>query len=297
MRMRNESRESATAIGMTNGNGSPISRTRQRIARVKNNCSGPSFRLLLLLVLLARGAFAQGPATTPILSPSPSSPALPAAPPLPELTLPHELSKADLESFLDGLIPAQLQSRDIAGAVVSVVKDGQVLLAKGYGYADFAARKPVDAEKTLFRAGSISKVVTVIAVMQLVEQGKLDLDRDVSEYLDFPIPKTFPEPITLRRLLTHTAGFEETLKNLFVPSARELRPLRDYLIGAMPARIFRPGTVPSYSNYGLTLVGYIIERISGEPFDQYIAAHILDPLKMEHSTFSQPLPERLAPGI
>ena len=250
-----------------------------------------------MLMLSVSTGFAQGPAPTPIRSPSPSSPSLPAAPPLPELTLPHELSKADLEPFLDALIPAQLQNRDIAGAVVSVVKDGQVLIAKGYGYADFAAKKPVVAEKTLFRPGSISKVFTAIAVMQLVEQGKLDLDRDVTEYLDFALPKTFPEPITLRRLLTHTAGFEETLKNLFVPNARELRPLRDYLIGALPARIFRPGAVPSYSNYGLTLVGYIIERISGEPFDQYVATHILDPLKMEHSSFSQPLPERLAPGV
>jgi CubicO group peptidase (beta-lactamase class C family) len=233
---------------------------------------------------------AQGPAPSPLLTPAP---VLQPAAPLPELALAHDLTKADLEAFLDALIPAQLQNRDIAGAVISVVKDGQVLLAKGYGYADFAAKKPVVAETTLFRPGSISKVFTAIAVMQLVEQGKLDLDRDVNEYLDFEIPKTFPEPVTLRRLLTHTAGFEETLKNLFVPSAHEMRPLRDYLIEAMPVRIFAPGAVPSYSNYGLTLAGYIVERISGEAFDKYIAAHILTPLKMDHSSFAQPLPENL----
>ena len=236
--------------------------------------------------------FAQGPAPSPLLSPAPA-PVLPAAPPLPELTLAHELTKPDLEAFLDALIPAQLQNRDMAGAVISVVKDGQVLLAKGYGYSDFAGKKPVDAGKTLFRPGSISKVFTATAVMQLVEQGKLDLDRDVNDYLDFAIPKTFPEPITLRRLLTHTGGFEETLKNLFVPSADQMRPIRDYLIAAMPARIFSPAMVPSYSNYGLTLAGYIVERVSGEPFDKYIAAHILTPLKMDHSTFAQPLPEAL----
>src|SRR5437660_5930432 len=129
--------------------------------------------------------------------------------------------------------------------------------------------------------------------MQLVEQGKLDLDRDINGYLDFEIPKTYPEPVTLRRILTHTAGFEETLKNLFVPSAREMRPLRDYLVAALPARIFPPGRVPSYSNYGLTLAGYIVERVSGESFEKYIAAHILDPLRMDHSTFAQPLPETL----
>src|SRR5437763_3121144 len=225
------------------------------------------------------------------------APVLQPPAPLPELALPHELTKPDLEAFLDGLIPAQLQNRDIAGAVVSVVKDGRVLLEKGYGYADFVAKKPVVADKTLFRPGSISKVFTAIAVMQMVEQGKLDLDRDINNYLDFALPQTYPEPITLRRLLTHTAGFEETLKNLFVPSAREMRPLRDYLITAMPARIFPPGMVPSYSNYGLTLAGYIVERVSGEPFEKYIAAHILTPLRMDHSSFAQPLPENFAANM
>ena len=215
------------------------------------------------------------------------------APSIPEPGGVHTLTKADLEAFLDALLPAQLRSRDMAGAVVAVVKDGQVLLAKGYGDADVAAKKPVVADQTLFRPGSISKVFTAIAVMQLVEQGKLDLDRDVNEYLDFAIPKTFAEPVTLRRLLTHTAGFEEVLKNLFVASAAEMRPLRDYLVAAMPERIFRPGAVPSYSNYGLALAGYIVERISNEPFDRYISAHILEPLRMERSTFMQPLPPEL----
>jgi CubicO group peptidase (beta-lactamase class C family) len=254
-------------------------------------CYRFSFAICLAFVL-AWNASAQGPAPTPLFSPAPA-PVLPAALPSPELALARELTKPDLEAFLDALIPAQLQNRDIAGAVVSVVKDGRILLEKGYGYADFAAKKPVVADKTLFRPGSISKVFTATAVMQLVEQGKLDLDRDVNGYLDFEIPKTYPEPVTLRRLLTHTAGFEETLKNLFVPDARSMRPLRDYLIAAMPARIFPPGKVPSYSNYGLTLAGYIVERVSGEPFEKYIAAHIFDPLRMEHSTFAQPLPEAL----
>jgi CubicO group peptidase (beta-lactamase class C family) len=256
-------------------------------------------RFALASVFVAVGLFnsravAQGPAPTPLLSPAP---VLPSPPPLPELALTHELTKPDLDAFLDALIPAQLQNRDIAGAVVSVVKDGRVLLAKGYGSADFAAKKPVVADTTLFRPGSISKVFTAIAVMQLVEQGKLDLDRDVNEYLDFAISKTYAEPVTLRRILTHTAGFEETLKNLFVPSVREMRPLHDYLVAAMPARIFPPGKVPSYSNYGLTLAGYIVERVSGEPFEKYIAAHILNPLQMEHSTFAQPLPEALTPNM
>ena len=242
-----------------------------------------------LAISLAGDAAAQGPAPTPLFSPAPVLPTQTAVEPIAS----HELTKADLEAFLDALLPAQLVNRDIAGAVVAVVKEGQVLLAKGYGYADFAAKTPVVADKTLFRPGSIAKLFTATAVMQLVEQGKLDLDRDVNDYLDFAIPKTYAEPVTLRRLLTHTAGFEETLKNLFVPSEREMRPIRDYLIAAMPQRVFPPGTVPSYSNYALTLAGYIVERTSGEAFEQYVASHILDPLHMTRSTFAQPLPPTL----
>ena len=192
-----------------------------------------------------------------------------------------ELTKADFETFLDALIPSQLRNRNIAGAVVAVVKDGQVLFQKGYGYADFEAKKPVLPDQTLFRPGSISKLFTATAVMQLVEQGKLDLDRDVNDYLDFAIPKTYPEPVTLRQLLTHTAGFEETLKNLFVAHQSDVKPLRAYLVNQMPARIFPPGKVPSYSNYGFTLAGYIVERVSGEKFERYVTNHILQPLRMD----------------
>jgi len=237
-------------------------------------------------------ARAQGPAPSPLISlPSPPPAKVPAGAPQP--SPPPALTKADFETFLDALIPSQLQNRDIAGAVVSAVKDGQVLFAKGYGYADFAAKKPVLADQTLFRPGSISKLFTAAAVMQLVEQGKLDLDRDVNEYLDFVIPKTYPEPVTLRRLLTHTAGFEETLKNLFVAHESDLRPLRTYLVSEMPQRIFPTGKVVSYSNYGFTLAGYIVERASGEKFERYIENHILKPLRMTNSTFDQPLPATL----
>src|SRR5689334_18894614 len=179
-------------------------------------------------LLVAVAARAQGPAPSPLISlPSPP-PAKSSSAPTPEASPAPALTKQDFETFLDALIPSELQTRNIAGAVVSVVKDGQVLLQKGYGYADFEAKKPVIADQTLFRPGSISKLFTATAVMQLVEQGKLDLDRDVNDYLDFAIPKTYPDPITLRRLLTHTAGFEETLKNLFVAREADMKPLRTY---------------------------------------------------------------------
>jgi CubicO group peptidase (beta-lactamase class C family) len=256
------------------------------------------YRLLALLCWTpVSSAHAQGPAPSPLIAAPPPLPANAFPTATPHQGGAPELTEADFETFLDALIPSQLRNRDIAGAVVSVVKDGQVLFQKGYGYADVEAKKSVLPNQTLFRPGSISKLFTATAVMQLVEQGKLDLDRDVNDYLDFAIPKTYPEPVTLRQLLTHTAGFEETLKNLFVAHERDVKPLRAYLINQMPARIYPPGKVPSYSNYGLTLAGYIVERVSGEKFERYIEDHILKPLRMTNSTFDQPLPPQLAPQM
>jgi CubicO group peptidase (beta-lactamase class C family) len=207
----------------------------------------------------------------------------------------HTLTAADVEAFLDGVMPLQLKREDIAGAVIAVVKDGKVLFAKGYGYSDGAKRTPVSGDSTLFRPGSISKLFTWTAVMQLMEQGKLDLDRDVNTYLDFKIPDTYPKPITLRNIMTHTPGFEETDKELFLPDVKDLRPLDDYLKTHLPHRIFPPGTTPAYSNYATSLAGYIIQRASGQPYDDYIESHILKPLGMTHTTFRQPLPDALKP--
>src|SRR5580704_14060702 len=151
---------------------------------------------------------------------------------------PVPLTAADLESFLDGYMPLQVDHGNIGGAVIAVVKDGKVLFAKGYGYADVAHKRPIVPESTLFRPGSISKLFTWTAVMQQVEQGKLDLDKDINSYLDFPVPPAFGKPITLRDIMTHRAGFEETIKQLFVKTAPEMMPRRTYLIEHMPKRIY-----------------------------------------------------------
>lgn len=243
----------------------------------------------LIALLGGTAVSAQGP--RPSLPPKASLPSQQAAGKQP----PAELTSADLDAFLDGVMPAQLQRGNIAGAVVAVVKDGKVLFAKGYGYADVEAKKPVSADDTLFRPGSISKLFTWTAVMQLVEQGKLDLDRDVNDYLDFKIPATYPQPITLRNIMTHTPGFAEAVKNLFVKDAGEMKPLGVYLANHVPKRIFPPGTTPAYSNYATTVAGYIVERVSGKPFNEYIASNIFQPLGMSHTTFEQPLPASLKP--
>jgi len=206
-----------------------------------------------------------------------------------------ELTATDLEAFLDGLMPSQLEREDIAGAVVAVVKDGKVLFAKGYGFSDVEKHKAISPEETLFRPGSISKLFTWTSVMQLVEQGKLDLDRDVNEYLDYKIPPAFGKPITLRNIMTHTPGFEDTAKELFVADASKMRPLGEYLREHLPGRVFPPGVTPAYSNYATTVAGYIVQRTSGKPFEQYVADNVFSPLGMSHTTFVQPLPADLQP--
>jgi CubicO group peptidase (beta-lactamase class C family) len=200
-----------------------------------------------------------------------------------------------VQIFLDGLIPMLLEHNDVAGAVVMIVKDGKVLYSHGYGFSDVKNKKPVSVDDTLFRPGSVSKLFTCTAVMQLVEQGKLDLDRDVNDYLDFKIPATYSQPVTLRRIMTHTTGFEEWGKDLFVPKADDLEPIQQVLPNYLPARVFAPGTMPAYSNYAMTIAGYIVQRVSGEKFEDYVANHIYKPLGMIHSTFVQPLPADLKP--
>jgi CubicO group peptidase (beta-lactamase class C family) len=214
-----------------------------------------------------------------------------------ELPSPAPLTGPDVEAWLDGLLPYALQSGDVAGAVVVVVKDGEVLIQKGYGYADVAKRTPVDPERTLFRIGSVAKLFTWTAVMQLVESGRLDLDRDVNEYLDFTIPARDGKPITLQNLMTHTPGFEEVLKNLITDDPGRLPPLDEYLKTWTPERIYPPGEIPAYSNYGATLAGYIVQRVSGEPYDDYIDRHVFEPLGMANTTTRQPLPARFAPRM
>jgi len=245
-------------------------------------------RAFVLAFCIGDGAHAQEPKKP--ASPS-TAPAVGTSSAIPAPT--HELTAADLESFLDGMMPAQLEREDIAGAVVSVVKDGKLLFAKGYGYSDIEKRQPVTADATLFRPGSISKLFTWTSIMQLVEQGKLDLDKDVNGYIDFTIEPAYGKPITLRDIMTHTSGFEETARDLFVADAQHLTPLDQYLKQHLPQRIFPPFTIPAYSNYATALAGYIVQRASGKPFEQYVAENILAPLEMKRTTFVQPLPDNM----
>jgi CubicO group peptidase (beta-lactamase class C family) len=220
-------------------------------------------------------------------APIPLPPVNPAAP--------AQLTPEDVTAFLDGFLPLQLQRDDVAGATISIVQNGQTLIQKGYGYADWKKKTPVDPVTTTFRPGSISKTFTYVSMMQLVEQGKLDLDADVSRYIDFTINPGGAgignAPITLRELCTHTAGFEEELHDFGSDKSGKLPiGLGDFLKRNQPKRFAAPGKALAYSNYGIALVGYIVQRVSGEPFAEYVQRHVFGPLGMVHSTFVQPLP-------
>ena len=236
--------------------------------------------LLLLSGALQGNAFAQATSNAAVVAPAA-----------------QVLSAADVETWLDGYVPYALHSGDIAGAVVAVVKNGEVLFEHGYGYADFDKRVPVDPKLTLFRWGSVSKLLTWTAVMQLVEQGKLDLDADVNQYLDFKIPPREGKPVTLRNIMTHTGGFEERLKGLIGVEADGVMPLDQFVKLYIPARIFPPGETPAYSNTATAIAGYIVARVAGVPFDDYIDKHLFEPLRMQNSTFRQPLPAPLKPNV
>jgi CubicO group peptidase (beta-lactamase class C family) len=200
--------------------------------------------------------------------------------------------RAELAAFLDGMMTSGMRDKHVAGATVAVVKDGQLFYASGYGYADVAKRTPVNPERSLFRIGSTSKLFTWTAVMQLVEQGKLDLDTDVNKYIDFKIPATYPQPITLRSIMTHTPGFEEDGRDLITDDTTKMFKLGTWLATHIPARVRPPLTYSSYSNYATALAGYIVQRVSGEQYDDYIEKHILTPLGMTQTTTRQPLPAR-----
>jgi CubicO group peptidase (beta-lactamase class C family) len=247
------------------------------------------------LAIAAGAALAQGPVKVVPTTTVAKTEAPATAPAAPAVAGGHALDKTDVDAWLDGYMPYAIARGDIAGAVVVVVKDGQVLTQRGYGFSDVDKRTPVSPESTLFRPGSVSKLFTWTAVMQLVEQGKIDLDADVNTYLDFKIEPRNGKPITMRNILTHTAGFEETVRHLIHDNPKKIISLERYVKGDVPNQAFDAGTTPAYSNYATALAGYVVERQSGLSFDDYLDKNIFQPLGMRHSTFRQPLPKTLQP--
>ena len=204
-----------------------------------------------------------------------------------------------LEAFFDRTFDEAMARGRAPGAVCVVVERDGIVFANGYGVTDVESKRPVDPERTLFRVASISKLVTATCAMQLYEQGRIDLDADVNDYLDaFQLPDTFPEPVTPAHLLTHTGGFDDRFVGMAAPTRATRGPLGDYLARRMPPRVMPPGRTASYSNHGMALAGHIVEAVSGVPFEHYAREHVFKPLGMHSSAFvlEPRLAGRLATG-
>jgi len=263
------------------------------------------FLLCVLLAVCARASHAQAtnePGTFggPVLESQPRTESGPIGTPGtfdPEAVAAAEANaklppeSARLRSYVDGLMSGLIAAGEIPGAAVLIVQDGKVTLKAGYGFADIRARMPVDPDRTRFRVASISKLFTATAVMQVVEQGKADLNADVNTYLQtFKIPANYPEPVTLANILTHTTGFDDRYIGLSTPLANAPLPLGQYLAQTMPLRVLPPGKVLAYSNHAFGLAGHVVENVSGEPFATYVGNYIFTPLGMESSSFGVPYP-------
>lgn len=218
----------------------------------------------------------------------------------PSQTRAHSLDDtASLGAFIDGVMKAHVEELHIPAAVVAVVKDGRVLYTQGYGNADIAKGTPVVPATSLFRIGSVSKLFTWTALMQLVEQGKVDLDADVNKYIKgFQIESAFGKPVTVRHLFTHSAGWEDGgLGYLITNDSTQTVSIQEMLTKHQPKRVRPPGELSSYSNYGAALAGLIVEQVSGVPFNEYVQRNVFEPLDMRYSTFQEPLPAGLRPHV
>ncbi len=229
-------------------------------------------RRILFVSLLMAGTFAQAPAQV------------------------GPRDRTELATFFDGLYAGLEQAHHLSGMTVAVVRDGEVIFLRGYGYADIEKRKPVDPERTLFRLGSITKPFTWTAVMQLSAEGRIDLSASVDQFLpdDLSIRSPWKVSPTLHDLMTHTPGYDD------VPAVGLFRHrpyrgvLKDALLESMPIIVRKPGDLVSYSNYGTALAGLIVERVSNVSWEHYVENRILAPLGMTNATVEQPIPQELA---
>ena len=204
---------------------------------------------------------------------------------------------AGLPAFIDGAVLDAMRRDHIAGVEVAVVNASTVLLAKGYGVASLTPVREMSAD-AIVRVGSISKTVVWIAIMQLVEQHRIDLDDTINRYLppSLQIPdEGFSEPIQIKHLMNHTAGFEETvLGHMEILDPRFELPVATYLARYRPHRVRPPGKIAVYCNYGAALAAMIVAQVSQLPWDQYAEQKVLRPLRMGSATFRENLPPEIA---
>ncbi|MEA5504781.1 serine hydrolase domain-containing protein [Halotia wernerae UHCC 0503] len=253
---------------------------------------------ILFVSLSSWPSWARNVPKFPLSRPQQQQPTEPKQPIIPSLTVPRLNDPQELEALADNIFNEEMSKSHVPGAVISVVKDGKLFFAKGYGYGNVEKKIPVVADKTLFRVASLSKLFTATAAMQLYERGMLDLNANVNQYLtSFQLENPYPEPVRVAQLMTHTDGTTKRRIGLAARTATEMKPLGDYLAGHMPPIVWQPGKLYSYSSHSTALLGYLVERVSGIPFIQYIDENILQPLKMSRSSFVQPPPPDLAADL
>ena len=200
-------------------------------------------------------------------------------------------SPAELETFLDAYLTEQIETHHIPGVVITFVKNGEVFFSKGYGYADLETQTPFDPEQTLLTTASLGKAFTAVGVLQLNQQGAIDLQEDIRPYItDLDLKTNFDAPLTFANLLTHTDGFEARMIGVAAQTQADLLPLEQLLQTYAPTQLHPPGQYMTYGDFAANLAGYTIEEISGLSFEQYMDQHILTPLDMTSSTFNQVLP-------
>ncbi|WP_460771601.1 serine hydrolase domain-containing protein [Nocardiopsis nanhaiensis] len=193
------------------------------------------------------------------------------------------------QEFVDERVPELLAEHGAPGVMVSVVADGEPLASGAHGDADLAEGTPMDAETHSFPTASVAKSFTALSVLQLAEQGEVDLHEDVNTYLPegLRIPDTLPEPVTLHHLLTHTPGFDERTDSDDAEDVENHRGLEEFLRDNTPERIFPPGERSAYSNYGTGLAGFVVQEVSGVPFEEYVERNLFAPLGMHGTEFGQ----------
>lgn len=197
-----------------------------------------------------------------------------------------------LKQEIDSLMNDGLKKWHIPGASVAIVKSGNVW-AKGYGFENMQSQTPVTAN-TVFRVASLSKLITATAALQLVEAGKINLHDDIRNYFkEKNLNLKFKKPVTLHQLLTHTGGFDRSDIGDATPDPEKLYDLKTLIEEHSTPQIHNPGKIYHYSNFGYSLIGYLVEQVSGLKFSTYVQQRIFDPLEMENSTFFQPQPPEL----
>jgi len=205
-------------------------------------------------------------------------------------TTPTGIPLSEIENRIDELV-ANYMRKFTPGTAIVVVHDGEVVFSRGYGYADIGRQIPVDPATTVFEYGSISKLFVYVSVMQLVEQGLLDLDTDIHVYLpeDLVRKLNFQYNFTMRDLLNHSAGFGGFNFNISQDAENVTikRTLREALIATQPPQIFEPGAATTYATFSSALAAFIVSYISGQDFSDFERANVFNPLGM-NNTRNQP---------